>query len=54
MNNTLLSYRFIPAIGLSAVIIGREIGENSMIPDPLSWVPGYRNENGTSWFQDYI
>jgi hypothetical protein len=48
MNNTLLSYRFIPAIGLSAVIIGREIGENSMIPDPLSWVPGYRNENGTS------
>jgi len=33
---------------LGAVMIGQKIAENSMIPDPLSWVSGYRNESGTS------
>ena len=48
MNNTLLSYRFIPAIGLSAVMIGRKNGKNSMIPGALSGDHEYRDESGTS------
>jgi len=56
MNNILLSYRFIPAIGLSAVMIGRKNGKNSMIPGALSGDHEYRDESRHFflWFQDYI